>query len=126
MKLTEYIINVGTEPWYDWHEIILAPPAGGTPQSNWLSVGGLAINGNPIGFLAAGLNTPVLTLNNFSQPVLPGDTLEIVKELDVYPTTTPSGGPLLRIQEYPTPEPTSAVLATVGAAGLLLRQRERN
>src|SRR5690606_39355071 len=47
LMFNETIINVGTEPWYDWHEVILAPPVT-LPQSNWLNVN-LLVNGNEIG-----------------------------------------------------------------------------
>ncbi len=123
LQFNETIINVGTEPWYDWHEFILDPPVG-MSQSSWQTVKVL-VNGTPIGFSSSGLGTPSLDLFDFSQPVLPGDILQIQKTIDVYDTTGNSGA-FLRILEYPTPEPASALLMITGATGLLLRQRERN
>jgi len=117
LKMTETILNFGDEPWTDWHEIILDPPAG-LPQSNWVDVAGLTVNGTSITFDMAGLGTPTLDLFNFSQPVLPGDIFVIEKFVEVYPTT----GPMLRIEEYPTPEPASAAL--IGAGALLLLRRK--
>lgn len=122
MDMIEYIQNVGTEPWYDWHEHILAPPAG-LPQSNWVDVIGLFVNGTAIGYTATGLGTPILDLDNFSQPVLPGDILLIEKRVEVFPSTTGSGGPLLRIHEYPTPEPASLALLGIGALSVLGRRK---
>jgi len=121
LEMKETIINVGTEPWFDWHEHILAPPAG-LPQSNWFGVG-MLLNGIPLGFTPTGLGTPNLWLDNFSLPVLPGDVLEITKLVEVDPSTAASGGPLLRIQEYPTPEPASAALLGIGSVVLLGKRR---
>lgn len=117
----ETIINVGTEPWYDWHEVILDPPAG-LPQSNWVDVKVL-VNGTTIGFSSSGLGTPVLDLFDFSQPVLPGDILEIQKIVGAYDTTTVSGA-FLRILEYPTPEPASLALLSLGGLSFLRRRKE--
>ncbi len=122
MDMVEYILNVGTEPWLDWHEHILQPPAG-LPQSTWASVTGLFINGNPITFTSTGLGTPNLWMENFSQPVLPGDILLIEKKVNVFPTTVGSGGPLMRIEEYPTPEPASAALMGLGSLLLMARRK---
>ena len=124
LKMHETILNVGDEPWTDWHEIILDPPFG-LPQSNWIGVSDLLINGTSIGFSVTGIGTPEIDLFNFSQPVLPGDILQIEKQIEVYPTTTPSGGPLLRILEYPTPEPASAALIGMGSLLILRRRMDR-
>lgn len=113
LDIVETIINAGTESWFDWHEHIL-PNANGVVPGVWTSVK-MSINGNPIVFNDLGLNTPNLWLDNFSQPVLPGDILTINKQVDVFPT---SGGipgtPVLVIEEYPTPEPASAALMALG------------
>jgi hypothetical protein len=126
VDIVETILNVGTEPWGDWHEILLPPPAG-LPPHTWLNVVGLSVNGNPIGFTAAGFGTQSLTLNNFSQPVLPGDVFGIHKQALVDGSVDAMGGPLIRMQQYPTPwvpEPTSIVLvATAGLALSLMRRR---
>ena len=121
LAFNETIINVGTEPWYDWHEVILDPPAG-MPQSSWQAVKVL-VNGVPIGFNSSGLGTPTLDLFDFTQPVLPGDILEVQKIVDAYDTTDNSGA-FLRILEYPTPEPASAALLGLGALAVLGRRKE--
>jgi len=118
LSLDETIINVGNEPWFDWHEHIL-PDATGAVPGKWITVT-MAINGSSILFNAVGLGTSDLWLDTFSQPVLPGDVLNIRKVIDVTP------GPALvqlSIQEYPTPEPASAALIGLGALGLLGKRR---
>lgn len=121
LNLNESIINVGTEPWYDWHEHIL-PDASGQVPGNWINVQ-MAINGNPITFNAVGLGTPNLDLNGFSQPVLPGDILNIRKIIDVKPGIPGVPNQPIVIQEYPTPEPASAALIGMGSLMLLARRR---
>lgn len=121
LMFNETIINVGTEPWYDWHEVILAPPVT-LPQSNWLNVN-LLVNGNAISFNSTGLGTPTLDLFDFSQPVMPGDILEIQKIVGAYDTTAVSGA-FLRIMEYSTPEPASLALLSLGSLSILCRRKE--
>ncbi len=116
LTMIETIENVGTEPWLDWHEHIL-PNAAGVSSSTWFSVK-LSINGSLIGFTPTGLGTADLWLDNFTLPVLPGDVLEITKEVEVFPLTPGTAGPILRIQEFPTPEPAS--LALFGLSSLLI------
>ena len=123
VDLIETIVNVGTQPWTDWHEIILPPPVGLVPAT-WSSVVGLNVNNSPIGFSATGLGTQTLDLFAFSQPVLPGDVLEIHKQALV--VTSSTGGEILRIQQYPTstvPEPSAFVLALSGLAVSAFRRR---
>ncbi len=118
LDLNETIINVGTEPWLDWHEHIL-PDATGIVPGLWTSVI-MTVNGNPITFNAVGLGTPNLWLDTFSQPVLPGDVLNVRKIIDATP------GPALlqmRIEEYPTPEPASAALMGLGSLLLMARRK---
>jgi hypothetical protein len=125
VDIVESIVNVGTEAWGDWHEILLPPPAG-LPPSTWINVFSLTVNGTPIGFTAAGLGTQVLTLNGFSQPVLPGDIFGIHKQVLVDGAIDANGGPLIRMQQYPTPwvpEPMSMALAAIGGLALSLMRR---
>ncbi|MEZ6190493.1 MAG: PEP-CTERM sorting domain-containing protein [Phycisphaerales bacterium] len=127
-NIRETILNVGTEPWYDWHENILPEPSGlyaalwyTNPNSFYLT-----INGNPITANVSGLGTPSLTFDNFSQPVNPGDVL-VIKKTVTHGNYLPPGGVLAGsifiIEEYPTPEPASAAL--IGAGSLLLLARRR-
>lgn len=126
VDMFETIINVGTEPWGDWHEFLFPAPAG-LPPHTWTGVVGLTVNGNPIGFTATGLGTQTLDLFNFSQPVLPGDIFGIHKQVSVAGSAGVSGA-FLRMQEYPTPwipEPTSFALVTVSLALLAVSRRCR-
>lgn len=121
LDIVETIENVGTEPWYDWHEEILFPPAG-LPPSTWDSVVSMSVNGGAITFDSMGEGTQELWLDNFSQPVLPGDVLTIHKLANVPPNDAGmTGSPLLRILEFPTtiPEPTSLALCAVSGLWLL-------
>jgi hypothetical protein len=121
LDMTETIINVGTEPWLDWHQLIL-PNAAGLPNSTWLGVN-LLINGSAIGFNAVGLGTSTLWLDTFSQPVLPGDVLTIQNVVEVFPVLPPNTGAILRLQQFPTPEPASAALIGLGTLTLLGKRR---
>lgn len=123
LTMVETIQNVGTEPWYDWHEFIFPNAAGVPSPSSWISVK-LSINGTPIGFTPTGLGTVSLDLDNFSQPVLPGDIFVIEKEVEVFPLLPGNSDPLLRIQEYPTPEPASLALLSLGSLSVLRRRKE--
>ena len=122
LTMIETIENAGDEPWYDWHEHILPNAVGAGGVSIWFSVK-LSVNGTPITFASGGLGTGDLWLDTFSQPVLPGDILTVTKEVEVFPLTDGSAGPILRIQEYPTPEPASAALIAVGSLALLGRRK---
>ena len=125
ITIYETIQNVGTEPWTDWHEIAFS---GGTLGGVWNSVLDLRVNGSSITYTATitgGGST--LTLDNFSQPVLPGDVFEIDKTLTLTGTSAGTGGLLFRIAEYPTtniPEPGSASLlcSALGCACLMVRR----
>jgi hypothetical protein len=121
VDIVETILNVGTEPWGDWHENLLLPPFG-LPPSTWQNVVGLWVNGNPIGFSAMGLGTQGLWLNGFSQPVLSGDILTIHKQVLADGSVDANGGPLIRMQEYPTPavpEPGTLLLLAVSTLVLV-------
>ncbi len=124
LNVDESIINVGNEPWFDWHEHIL-PDATGVVPGLWTGVF-MAINGNPIGFNAIGLGTPDLWLDTFSQPVLPGDVLSIRKVMDVKPGIPGVPNQPIIIQEYPTPEPASAALIGLGSLMLLARRKNES
>ena len=127
LDIFETIENVGTEAWGDWHEEILAPPFG-LPPAIWNTVVGMEVNGNPITFSVMGLGTQVIWLDNFSQPVLPGDVLTIHKVAEVFPNAAGATGvPLMRLIEYPTPipEPATCALLVIGSLGLLVRSRPR-
>ncbi len=121
LRISERIINIGNEPWYDWHEHVLPGPTG--VLGVWDNAQ-LLVNGVPIGFNIAGVNTPDLWLDGFTQPVLPGDTLTINKTLVVRNYVWTPGAAVLRIEEYPTPEPASAALMGLGSMILLKRRKE--
>jgi len=122
LTMVETIQNVGNEPWFDWHEHILPNAVGAGGVSTWFSVK-LSVNGTPIGFTSGGLGTGDLWVDTFSTPVLPGDIFTVEKEVVVFPLTDGTFGPILRIQEYPTPEPASAALIAMGSLVLLKRRK---
>lgn len=121
----ETILNAGTEPWTDWHEINagLGSHGGGWGPASVMEV---RVNGNPITFSTT-VTGSTLDIDNFSQPVLPGQLLEIEKQFAV--TTLNFSQPntlAYTLLEYPTtniPEPAGASLLLLGAGTLLsLRQ----
>lgn len=124
LTVDETIINVGNEPWLDWHEHILPDPFGVVPGI-WLNVN-MLINGNPIGFNVIGLGTPDLWLDTFTQPVLPGDVLSIRKVMEVTPGIPGTFTQPIIIEEYPTPEPASAALISLGSLMLLARRKSES
>ena len=125
IDIVETLVNVGTEVWTDWHEVMLPPPVGLVPPA-WTSVVNLSVNGNPITYTATGLGTGNLDLFNFSQPVLPGDIFGIHKKALVDGSIVANGA-FLRIQEYPTtvPEPTCLALFAMGALTTFQMRRRR-
>jgi hypothetical protein len=123
VDFVETLINIGPEPWTDWHEIWLPPPVGLTAPK-WTNVVGLSINGNPITYTATGLGTDTLNLFNFSQPVLTGDIFEIHKQADVDGGSIQNGA-FLRLLEYPTTVPEPATLALVAMSSLLVAGMRR-
>jgi hypothetical protein len=117
--MIETVQNVGNEPWYDWHEDVFSGALGVA----WNSVMSVTVNGNPIVFnqTITGIN---LTIDSFSQPVLPGDVMVIEKDLITTVNVVGPGQTLFQILEYPTPEPGSAALMTLGL-GMFGRPRIR-
>lgn len=116
----EEVVNVGTEPWDGWVED-LTPGAIGAA---WFAVNDIRVNGVSITFNTSIVGS-LLTVDGFSTLVLPGDTLELDKELV---TTNNVIGPgssvtLLTIQQFPVPEPASLVV--IGLGGLALVRRGR-
>ena len=119
--LTETILNVGDEPWTDWHEILIGVSHGVV----WGGVTDMRINGSSIGYSSNILGNTV-DLDNFSQPVLPGDTLEIDKVIEALTDNVAGPGTtVVNILQYPTtiPEPTSVLLLLLGAPLAAIRRR---
>ncbi len=118
MTLHETILNAGTEPWWDWHEQVTGAAIG----AGWNTVLSVKVNGLPITF-----NTSIsgidLTLDGFSQPVLPGDVFEITKNLITTENVVASGQLLVTVTEYPTPEPASLTVMGLGILVMCRRQR---
>lgn len=123
----ETILNTGTEPWTDWHEINLGI---GNIGANWGSpsaVTDVRVAGTSISFTAS-ISAQTLNIDNFSQPVLPGQVLEIEKHFEI--TTDNIVGPntlLFTLAEFPTtniPEPASlTLLVACGLASLRFSRR---
>lgn len=122
VDIIETIENIGTEAWSDWHEQIIGDPQSANGMSFWSNVVDLKVNGAPMAsFTVAGLGTKVLTLDNFSPLVQPGDVLEIHKQVDVFNLAGDTQAPLVRMFQYPSiaiPEP--GCLALVAMSGLVL------
>ena len=129
LAFRETIVNAGTEPWTDWHEVILN---NGTHFGAWGTVTDIRINGTSITFSATSTSgNQIVDLDNFSQPVLPGDVFEIDKQFGPLTDNFAIPGALVvTLLQYPTsmiiPEPTSMVLSTLGllvASGMRRRNR---
>ena len=127
LLVRETIVNAGTEPWTDWHETLVN---NGSHSGPWANVIDLRINGTSITFnpTISGGGTQ-LDLDTFSQPVLPGQVLEIDKEIG--PMSALFVGPNTLVNsllEYPTatiiPEPATALLSVLGLFSIMgLRSR---
>lgn len=121
----ETILNVGTEPWTDWHEINADL---GSHGAIWGlgSVTSLEVDGVPITFNTSlsGVNT--LNIDTFSQPVLPGQILRIEKQFAI--TTLNFSQPntlAYTLLEYPTtiPEPGTLALLMCGLTAVAITRR---
>lgn len=115
LYVSEHLIVAGNIPWTDWHEDVLDP--------NWTWANPLLlVNGLPApGLTVAGVGTSSLSF--FFNPVAPGSTIDIRKEL-VYnglPGTAFIG--TLPIIQYPTPEPATLGLLAIGSLAALRRRR---
>ncbi len=117
-NMVETVQNVGTEPWFDWHEDLF----GGALGVGWNGVLSVTVNGSPITFNETILGNS-LWIDTFSQPVLPGDVMTIDKTMITTSNVVAPNVTLFEILEYPTPEPGSAAL--MGAGVLLLIRRVR-
>ncbi|MEM8945373.1 MAG: PEP-CTERM sorting domain-containing protein [Planctomycetota bacterium] len=120
----ETILNVGTEPWTDWHEINAAL---GSHGAAWgpSSVSGMWIDGVPITY-SQSVSGSVLDIDNFSQPVLPGQVLEIEKQFAVTTLNfSPPNTLAYTLLEYPTtiPEPATALLVGTAIIGFVVQRR---
>ncbi len=119
LTMIETVQNVGTEPWYDWHEFLLN---NGQLGVAWDSVISLAVNGIPIVYNATIIGND-LTVDGFSQPVLPGDVFTIEKTLITTSNVVAPGVTMFQVLEYPTPEPASAALLGIGSVVLMGKRR---
>lgn len=120
--MIETVQNVGTEPWYDWHELLLNSGGLGVV---WDTVTQITVNGVPITFNETIVGND-LTVDGFSQPVLPGDIFVIQKDLITTSNIVAPDQTMFQMLEYPTPEPASAAVIGVGSMVLLAKRRLRN
>ncbi len=117
--MIETVQNVGNEPWLDWHEDLLN---NGQLGVAWDGVTQVTVNGSSITFNETLIGNS-LSIDTFSQPVLPGDVMVIEKNLITTANVVGPGQTLFQVLEYPTPEPGSAAL--MGAGTLLVLRRFR-
>jgi PEP-CTERM motif-containing protein len=123
--IDETMVNVGTEAWTGWHELMLEDEKRRNPVAAWTNIFqtfSVTVNGNPIGFNVSGFGTTELWIDSFSQPVLPGDVLNIYK---VAVLINPRGGGLggfMTTEGYPTPEPGSLGLMGLGVSAVIRRR----
>ena len=122
LTMIETVQNIGTEPWFDWHEFLLN---NGQLGVAWDSVISLTVNGIPITFNETIIGND-LTVDGFSQPVLPGDVFVIEKTLITTSNVVAPGQTLFQVLEYPTPEPASAALLGIGSVVLFGKRRAKN
>jgi len=127
VDVIETIENVGAEAWSDWHEQIIGDPLSANGMSFWSNVVDLKVNGASMAsFTVVGLGTKVLTLDNFSPLVQPGDVLEIHKQVDVFNVAGETQAPLVRMFQYPSiaiPEPGSLALVAMSSLVLMVMKR---
>jgi hypothetical protein len=121
LPVTESLQVAGNLPWADWHEDVIGIDASGAPDPGWSWANpSILVNGlTPSGLSITGAGTSNLSF--FFNPVAPGSLVTIQKDL-VYngvPGTAFIG--TLAIHEYPTPEPASLALLSLG--GLMFIRR---
>jgi hypothetical protein len=127
LPVTEVLQVAGNLPWTDWHEDVMGIDQFGFPDPGWswgpnttILIGGLPAPG--LTFTGVGTGN----LSFFFNPVLPGTTINVRKEL-VYtglPGATFVG--TLAVHEYPTGVPEPGTLAILGlGATLAVRHRRR-
>ncbi len=117
----ESLVIAPTLPWSDWHEEILTPGWDWSPQLQIMVNGG----GPPPGLLV--VNTPGNVnqggiLSFYFNALPPGTQIDIRKELIYTGTTAGIAIPSIDIAQYPTPEPASLGLLTLGGLALLRRR----
>ena len=113
----EVLQVAGNLPWTDWHEQFL------TPDFAWLPPASLTVNGAPPPSLVISPLGPNIDFTWANNPTPPGGIIDIFK---TFTYTGPAGTAfqgVIRVAEFPTPEPGSLGLLSV--AGLLALRRRR-
>ena len=120
--LQESLFIAGTLPWSDWHEQILTPGWDWAPPAVFLANGsvapGLTISHTPPGPGIGG------TIDFYFSSLPPGTKVDIRKQLQYLggATGAPFDG-IVKIAEFPTPEPAAIALLALGS--LVVRRRRR-
>jgi hypothetical protein len=124
LPVTELLQVAGGVPWTDWHEDVIGIDASGAPDPGWSWANPfILVNGSaPTGLTITGVGTANLSF--FFDPVAPGSTVTIRKDLVYAGIPGAAFVGTLAIHEYPTPEPaTIGLLALGGLAALRLRRK---
>jgi hypothetical protein len=120
-SLHEQLIVSGTLPWKDWHEQIT------TIGWEWQQSSSIFANGAPVGGFNA-VYTPATSASGGSvdfsfNSLAPGTVVDIFKTLQFAGQVGQFNTGTIDIHEFPTPEPASLLMLTLGSAMVLKRRR---
>jgi hypothetical protein len=124
LNVQEFLQVDPTSPaWTDWHEDVIGIDGlTGATDPNWIWTNpSILVNGSPYPATITGAGTSNLSF--LFNPVAPGSTIIIRKQLEYLGTPGQVFFGTLSVHEYPTPEPGS--LALLGLASTFILRRRR-